>query len=207
MRLRKKKGTQEKLLQVESLMDVKESEELLAWLKEGRCFLEVGMGKGGFLTELALKNPENRYLGIDKSDAILLKANNRNEFPENLRIANSTFEAFAELIDDETFEGIYLNFSDPWPKARHAKRRLTYESFLKEYDRLLKPGGFIRFKTDSRDFFDFSVEEFRRTGRELSFVSYDLHHDDRIQDNIPTEYELRFAAEGKPIHALIYYKE
>ena len=117
----------------------------------------------------------------------------------------------AELIKDVFghFEvsQIYLNFSDPWPKDRHAKRRLTSKEFFARYDEILKPDGEVQFKTDNRELFDFSVEEIAKTKWKLSYISYDLHNDANCIGNVMTEYEERFSAEGKAINKLIAIRE
>ena len=103
-------------------------------------------------------------------------------------------------------EEIYLNFSDPWPKERHTKRRLTSHQFLERYDQILKEGGSIQFKTDNRDLFDFSVEEIRSAGWTIDQCTYDLHHSDFLEGNVMTEYEERFVAEGKPICKVTFHR-
>jgi len=167
--------------------------------------IEIGMGKGKFVTTLAIMNPDINYVGIEKYSSVLLRAV---EKQEELKLLNLRFIRMdAELIKDvfghfEVSE-IYLNFSDPWPKDRHAKRRLTSKEYFARYDEILKPEGEVQFKTDNRELFDFSVEEIAKTKWNLTYVTYDFHNDANCIGNVMTEYEERFCAEGKPINKLI----
>ena len=115
-------------------------------------------------------------------------------------------ENLATVFEDLEVSGIYLNFSDPWPKDRHYKRRLTYRGYLDTYGRLLKPGGQVIFKTDNRTLFDFSLIEAEAAGWTLDNVSYDLHHSPDMGNNVMTEYEAKFSGLGHPICRLIAHK-
>lgn len=207
MRLRPIKNLDQKLEQISyllSLSDLESFDDLFAVSQD--LYLEIGMGKGGFLYAMAQRHPDRNFLGIDRSDGIVLKASQSMEERPNMKLLIGDFEKIEELFPSGVVSGIFLNFSDPWPKKRHHKRRLTNRRFLDFYDRVLKPGGFIWLKTDSKDLFEYSLEEFADTGRELFDVTWDLHQDERYPDNIPTEYETKFSSLGYPIHGLRYVK-
>ncbi len=170
--------------------------------------IEIGMGKGKFLMELAARNPEINYIGIEKYSSVLLRALEKRQETElsNLYFIRFDAEYITEIFEKEEVDRIYLNFSDPWPKDRHAKRRLTSKEFLNKYDKILKQDGEVMFKTDNRILFDFSLEEAKIAGWELKEVTFDLHHSEYAVGNIMTEYEERFSAEGNPIHRLVSYR-
>ena len=164
--------------------------------------LEIGMGKGRFLMTLAAQHPEVNYLGIEKYSSVLLRALQKMEEDPlpNLRFIRMDAEYITDVFDKEEIDRIYLNFSDPWPKDRHAKRRLPSRQFLERYDQILKKDGIIEFKTDNRDLFDFAVEEITETKWKIDAVTYDLHHDEKMMEgNVMTEYEERFSSQGNPI--------
>lgn len=167
--------------------------------------IEIGMGKGRFLMELAARNPEINYIGIERVPTILYKALRKQE---ELKLTNLILIAFnADNINDLFVEGeidrIYLNFSDPWPKDRHADRRLTSPRYLKKYDAFLAKEGHIEFKTDNRSLFDYSLEAAPSAGWQLSEVTYDLHHSEYAEGNIMTEYEEKFSSMGTPINRVV----
>ena len=168
--------------------------------------IEIGMGKGRFITTLAAGNPDINYIGIEKYSSVLLRAVEKQDelqFP-NLRFIRMDAEGICEVFDKDEVDRIYLNFSDPWPKDRHAKRRLTSRQFFARYDNILKKTGRVEFKTDNRDLFDFSVEEVKEAGWNLKAVTYDLHNDASMNEgNVCTEYELKFSELGNPICKLI----
>lgn len=174
-------------------------------------FLEVGMGKGRFITELAQQNPDCNYVGIEKYSSVLLRAiTKREELTDlhNLLFLRMDAEDLAEVFGENEVSGIYLNFSDPWPKDRHAKRRLPSREFLARYDRILKPEGKVEFKTDNRVLFDFALEQAKEAGWTLEACTYDLHRDAAMMEgNIMTEYEERFSSQGNPICKLILSRE
>ncbi len=171
--------------------------------------VEIGMGKGKFIIELATRNPQINYIGIEKYSSVLLRAlEKRNETElTNLYLLRFDAEYLNDIFEQEEIDRIYLNFSDPWPKDRHAKRRLTSKEFLAKYDKCLKKNGEVIFKTDNRPLFDFSVEEAGIAGWKLKEVTYDLHHSEYMEGNVMTEYEERFSAQGNPIHRLVAYRE
>lgn len=163
--------------------------------------IEIGMGKGQFLTALAAANPGINYLGIEKYSSVLIRALEKQselDLP-NLRFLRLDAENVTDIFATAEVERIYLNFSDPWPKDRHAHRRLTSDRFLARYAQFLAPEGFVAFKTDNRGLFDYSVETATACGWELSELTYDLHHSPYEEGNLHTEYEDRFAALGNPI--------
>ena len=193
--------------------------------------IEIGMGKGDFIIELAQKNPDINYIGIEKFSSVLIRAIEKyeqiedgasatkpadtavsvlagesgsieNKAPANLFFIRFDAEHITDIFDKNEVDRIYLNFSDPWPKDRHAKRRLTSPQFLSLYDQILASDGYIQFKTDNRDLFDYSVEVVESTGAtgwHIDEITYDLHHSDQLEGNVMTEYEKKFVALGHPI--------
>ena len=172
--------------------------------------IEIGMGKGKFLHEMAKENPEINYIGIEKYSSVLLRAIQKMEEDPlpNLRFIRMDAEEISEVFAAQEIDRIYLNFSDPWPKDRHAKRRLPSREFLKRYDTFLKKDGILEFKTDNRPLFDFAVEELPFAGWEPIVITYDLHHDEElVKGNIMTEYEEKFSAMGNPICKYIIHRK
>ena len=173
-------------------------------------YIEVGMGKGRFITELAVRNPQNNYVGIEKYSSVLLRALEKREaMPEldNLFFLRMDAEELPEVFGENEVDGIYLNFSDPWPKDRHAKRRLTSDRFLPIYDQIMKPDGIIEFKTDNQDLFKYSLESIPEAGWNVDAVTFDLHNSALNEGNVMTEYEIKFSSEGNPICKLIASRE
>lgn len=171
--------------------------------------IEVGMGKGRFLMELAGQNPDINYIGIERYSSVLLRALQKMEKEErsNLMFLCIDAKELEEVFAPGEIDKIYLNFSDPWPKDRHAKRRLPSREFLARFDKILKKDGKIEFKTDNRGLFDFAVEELEPAGWKAEMITYDLHHDpEMMEGNIMTEYEEKFSALGNPIHKYIIYR-
>ncbi len=168
--------------------------------------IEIGMGKGKFIRELAESDPASDYLGIEKYSTVLLKAVrsfSKNELP-NLRFIRMDAEYILDVFGEGEISRIYLNFSDPWPKDRHAKRRLPSRSFLKKYERLLISDGCVEFKTDNRELFEFGLSEAKDLGWELLYVTWDLHNDpEAMKTNIMTEYEEKFSSIGNPIYKYV----
>ena len=170
----------------------------------GALHIEIGCGKGRFITETAKRNPDIRYIAVEKVSNVIVLAMEKaaaEEIP-NLRFMRGKFEVLAESFPDKSVDRIYLNFSDPWPKKGYAKRRLTHGGFLEIYKRILKDDGDICFKTDNRELFDFSLESFPENGFTLSEVTFDLHNSD-FEGNIMTEYEEKFSQMGFPICRLV----
>ena len=170
--------------------------------------LEIGMGKGLFLMSLAQMNPHINYIGIEKYSSVLVRALEKaHEYEgENIYFLRMEAEDICSVFEENEVDRIYLNFSDPWPKDRHAKRRLTSRSFWERYDNILTPEGRVIFKTDNRDLFDFSLEEVKEAGWTLENYTLDLHDSPYVEGNVMTEYEKRFVKTGKPICRLVAYR-
>lgn len=183
--------------------------------------IEIGMGKGQFLLTLAEQNPNINYIGIERYSSVLLRAVEKlgapgedsgsaahslpaNSFP-NLRFICRDAASLTEFFSPGEIARIYLNFSDPWPKARHARRRLTSREYFSRYDLILARGGQVEFKTDNWALFDFSAEQLDSSDIWcITRLTYDLHHDEEMRaGNVPTEYEARFSSMGTPICKLI----
>ena len=173
--------------------------------KEQPIHVEIGMGKGQFLMGMAEAHPDINYLGIEKYSSVLVRAVQKQEALElpNVRLIRMDAEDLEKVFSEEEVDRIYLNFSDPWPKDRHAKRRLTSGSFLARYNKIMKADGQIEFKTDNTDLFDFSLESVEEHGGNLRAVTRDLHHSEMAEGNIMTEYEEKFSSMGNPICKLI----
>lgn len=174
-------------------------------------YIEIGMGKGNFIINSAIREPSINFIGIEMYSSVLIRAveqmeelKNKNEDPKNLIFTNFDATYIEKLFDKNETDRIYLNFSDPWPKDRHTKRRLTSERFLNRYINFLKPDGEIHFKTDNNNLFDFSIEELQKQNWKILAVSRDLHNDPVMNEgNIMTEYESRFSRNGVKINKLI----
>ncbi len=170
--------------------------------------IEIGMGKGRFITELAALHPEVNYIGIEKYESVMIRAVAKREAIgecPNLIFLRYGAEELAQVFAAGEVDRIYLNFSDPWPKDRHARRRLTSSEFLARYRNFLAADGQLEFKTDNRSLFDFSLEQATEAGWTLQAVTFDLHHSEYAEGNIMTEYEERFSAIGNPIHRFIAF--
>lgn len=167
--------------------------------------VEFGCGKGGFITQLALRNPNINYIAAERAETVVYKAckkaNSSEETPSNLRFLYFDVSNCKEIFEQGEVERLYLNFSDPWPKARHSSRRLTYRGFLEKYADILKKEGEIHFKTDNKGLFAFSIEEFSASGWLMKNVTLDLHNSG-MEDNIMTEYEKKFSELGFTINRL-----
>ncbi|MDY6029272.1 MAG: tRNA (guanosine(46)-N7)-methyltransferase TrmB [Acidaminococcaceae bacterium] len=163
--------------------------------------LEIGCGKGRFTVGMAELFPEKAFIGIEtQQDVAYFPAKAAKEKAlSNIRIICANAEKLEDWFEPGEIKELYLNFSDPWPKARHAKRRLTHRNFLALYKKILGSGGHLRFKTDNRALFDFSVEEFKAFGLEIVALSYDLHNS-AYANHVQTEYEQKFSALGTPIN-------
>lgn len=163
-------------------------------------YLEIGMGKGKFLLEHALTHPEINYLGIEKFESVIVQAVDKivPQHLKNIKLLNVDAEKLEEYFDEKELSKIFLNFSDPWPKNRHIKRRLTYTSFLEKYDRIL--AGTIEMKTDNRELFEFSLISFNENKWDFLKLSLDLHGSNTNEKIITTEYEDRFTEKGNVIY-------
>ena len=169
---------------------------------DGPLYLEIGCGKGRFLAEHAQRDPDINFLGIEKYTSVLLRAIQKQEELDlkNLRFTRMDAEILPVVFAPGEVDHIYLNFSDPWPKERHAQRRLPSASFLRRYEEILTPDGTVEFKTDNEALFDFAISELESAGWEAEALSRDLHTDPVLSvGNILTEYEARFSSQGNRI--------
>ncbi|MEE3494225.1 MAG: tRNA (guanosine(46)-N7)-methyltransferase TrmB [Butyrivibrio sp.] len=206
MRLRNIAGSREVI--AESKYTVKDPEQKKGlWKKEifgnnNEIHIEIGMGKGRFIMDMAALHPDINYVGIEKYSSVLLRAIQKQE---ELQLPNVIFirmdaEDITEVFDESEVGKIYLNFSDPWPKDRHAKRRLPSREFLKRYDKILKADGVVEFKTDNEGLFTFARDEVEPAGWNIDAITYDLHNDEVMNEgNVMTEYEEKFSSLGNPI--------
>ncbi|MEE3469147.1 MAG: tRNA (guanosine(46)-N7)-methyltransferase TrmB [Butyrivibrio hungatei] len=206
MRLRNIAGSREVI--AESKYTVKDPEQKKGlWKKEifgndNEIHIEIGMGKGRFIMDMAALHPDINYVGIEKYSSVLLRAIQKQE---ELQLPNVIFirmdaEDITEVFDESEVGRIYLNFSDPWPKDRHAKRRLPSREFLKRYDKILKKDGVVEFKTDNEGLFTFARDEVEPAGWNIDAITYDLHNDEVMNEgNVMTEYEEKFSSLGNPI--------
>ena len=171
--------------------------------------IEIGMGKGQFIRNMALKNPGTNFIGIERYESVLMKAIQRKRNLEsegaidNLRFLCADARKLADIFETGEVDKIFLNFSDPWPKDRHANRRLTSPDFLQVYDRILKPEGVIEFKTDNVGLFGYSLEVVKESKWKLDFCSFDFHSEKESEGNIMTEYEEKFSGQGNKICKMI----
>lgn len=208
MRLRNVKGAKEKILSSRYNID-NPFDNINKWNKvfnnSNPIYIEIGMGKGKFIIENAINNPDINYIGIEKFDSVIVRAI---EKVEQLDIPNLKFIRMDATRIDEVFnkeiDKIYLNFSDPWPKDRHSKRRLTSSIFLEKYDKVFRNDNIIEMKTDNIDLFNYSVDSLKEYGYNIEYITNDLHKED--VDNIMTEYEERFSKLNIKINKLIARK-
>ncbi len=171
--------------------------------------IEIGMGKGKFLLNMAAAHPTINFVGIERYSSVLLRALEKFDTQEFCELENIRFicmdaKDITEVFAEDEISKIYLNFSDPWPKARHAKRRLTSTEYFERYEKILKKGHSVEFKTDNTELFEFSLEQVKEAGWILENFTYDLHHCELLNaGNIMTEYEEKFSNKGNPINKLI----
>ncbi len=210
MRLRNIAGSREVI--ADSKFTVKDPEKKKGlWKKEvfgnnNPVHIEIGMGKGRFLMDMAALNPDINYVGIEKYSSVLLRAIQKQEqlLLPNIIFIRMDAENIADVFAPSEVDKIYLNFSDPWPKDRHAKRRLPSREFLGRYDKILVPTGVVEFKTDNKDLFQFALDEVEPAGWTLDACTMDLHNDPVMNEgNVMTEYEERFSSLGNPIYKYI----
>ena len=171
--------------------------------------IEIGMGKGQFIRNMAIKHPDINFICVERYESVLMKAVQRKRNLEadktidNLRFLCADARKLAEIFEVGEADKIFLNFSDPWPKDRHADRRLTSPYFLDIYDRILKSDGVIEFKTDNVGLFEYSLKVIKDSKWRLDFCSFDFHSEKESDENIMTEYEEKFAGQGNKICKMI----
>ena len=212
MRLRNIKGSRENI-QASKYVVQEYREQKGKWRElfgnDHPIHIEIGMGKGRFLMDMATLHPEINYVGIEKYSSVLLRGIQKQE---ELQLPNVMFirmeaEYITEVFAKDEVDRIYLNFSDPWPKDRHAKRRLEAHEFLKRYNEILVPEGVVEFKTDNMDLFEFRGGGGEPAGWKLRQWTTDLHHDPKMNaGNVMTEYEERFSSVGNPICKYVIYR-
>lgn len=214
MRLRNIPGAKDEILDSPYVIQEPEARKGIwagVFLKKQPLHIEVGMGKGRFLMDMERLHPEINYVGIEMYDSVLLRALQKREESEaggavfpNLFFMRMDARNLPEVFAKGEVDRIYLNFSDPWPKARHAKRRLTSGEFLARYDKILAKGGTVEFKTDNKELFEFSLEEGKEADWRLLAHTFDLHRDqEMMRGNVMTEYEEKFSSMGNPIYKMV----
>jgi len=163
--------------------------------------IEVGTGKGQFIVEMAKRHPEINFVGVElQSNALVIALEKQLEADlPNLKFLRADARKLTEFFEAGEVNRIYLTFSDPWPKSRHEKRRLTFKTFLSMYENILDKSGEIQFKTDNRGLFEYSLVSFSHYGMRLNEVYLDLHNSD-IEENVMTEYEEKFSKRGNVIY-------
>lgn len=203
MRLRKVKNVEEKIKEFDGLIISEPEKHKGNWNKlfgnDNPIHLEIGMGKGKFIIEKAKREPNVNFIGCELVQSIIYKAAKSVKDVPNLLMINYDALKLGEVFDKGEIGKIYLNFSDPWPKSRHEKRRLTSDSFLNVYREIKASDGVIEFKTDNRGLFEYSVMSLNNNGFEFLDISFDLHNDGR-ENIVTTEYEDRFSARGNVIY-------
>lgn len=210
MRLKKVKNAKERI-EASDYFVCNPKENIGKWQEvfknENPIHIEIGMGKGRFIVNMAKTYPNINFIGIEKYDSVMVKALNildeEKKIP-NLKLVLIDADGIEEVFKNDV-DRIYLNFSDPWPKSKHEKRRLTSKDFLRKYDNVFKDKKEIFQKTDNFDFFEYSRKSFLEYGYEIKNLTYDLHNENIF--NIPTEYEEKFSAKGVKINRLEAYKD
>lgn len=206
MRMRNKPWAEDYLLEHRDIVsiDLSQKNNITSWFEKVQpIHIEVGSGMGRFITEMAKANPAINYIGIERDKNVMIRIVEKAiELDiKNLRLLTVDAEKLTEIFNPGEIDRIYLNFSDPWPKTRHAKRRLTHANFLSVYKTILKDDGEIHFKTDNQGLFEFSIESMSQFGMKLKNINLNLH-DNEPADNIKTEYEEKFSAKGFRINRL-----
>jgi len=185
-------------------IDLSQKDNITSWFEKVQpIHIEVGSGMGRFITEMAKSNPAINYIGIERDKNVMIRIVEKaiEQDIKNLRLLTVDAEKLTEIFNPGEIDRVYLNFSDPWPKTRHAKRRLTHANFLSVYKTILKDEGEIHFKTDNQGLFEFSIESMSQFGMKLKNINLNLH-DNEPADNIKTEYEEKFSAKGFRINRL-----
>lgn len=207
MRRRKIKGSDQKLISYDNYVITSAGDHKGRWRElfgnNHPLHLEIGMGRGSFLKKFAEKIPEINYIGIETKEEVMLygvKESAEAALP-NIKFIWQNADDLTDFFSPGEIDRIYLNFSDPWPKKRHAKRRLTHSDFLERYSHVLKEGGELHFKTDHEELFEFSLNSLADAGWKLKNISLDLYKN-LPEDNIPTDYETKFVEQGLKIYRL-----
>ncbi|MBP2000501.1 tRNA (guanine-N7-)-methyltransferase [Paenibacillus shirakamiensis] len=213
MRLRGRKGIRENLEAQQELVVLNPREYKGRWAEffgnDNPIYIELGMGKGQFISGMSAKYPDCNFIGMDMYDELIRRASEKarniwleqgeNE-PPNVKLALGNIEDLEEFFAPDEVERVYLNFSDPWPKSRHGRRRLTHPRFLDKYKVVLNDKGEIHFKTDSLTLFEFSLNSFAASGLQMSDISLSLHREGINEAHIMTEYETKFHNQNMPIY-------
>lgn len=208
-RVRKQPGTREALMQYAPVVVLEPEQYKGRWQEAfgnaNPIQMEVGMGKGKFVSTMARQNSDINFIGVEVIEEVLLDAvkrmNRAEGIPDNLRLVWINASLLEDLFAPGEVERIYLNFSDPWPKTRHAKRRLTHKGFLDQYALILNAEGQVHFKTDNQGLFEFSLNEFSACGWKLQNIQLDMYKK-LPEGNVATEYETKFHNQGLPIYRL-----
>ena len=213
MRMRKKKHSRERLDACRALLCEKKDHPIASaeedFGRKAPMHLEIGCGKGAFACGMAANYPDTCFYAVERVENVMINALERaeaeraNRLKDNLRFIIDNADHIEEYFAEGSLDTVYLNFSDPWPKERHAKRRLTYRTYLLKYFKLLKQDGCIRFKTDNVGLFDFTLGELAELGLSPETVTRDLHRSPYAEGNVMTEYETNFSSQGFPIHMLV----
>lgn len=204
MRLRRIPGTKEALTHYEDLVIMDPESNKGRWREffgnDHPIHVELGMGKGQFISTLAAQHPEINYIGMEfREEMVHIAAKKMGNHRGNVALLWFNVDNILEIFNPGELSRIYLNFSDPWPKKRHGKRRLTYRNYLAKYKKLFDNAGEIHFKTDNKDLFEFSLNEFGDSGFFLKNITLDLHNSE-FKGNVLTEYEKKFSQKGMPIY-------
>lgn len=216
MRQRKIKDIENKILKYNYLLVDDYSQVIGRWrnrfaeknsdedIIDKKLLVEFGCGRGRFINDTAIKFPTDLFVAIEGVTSVIYRALEKTEDMglANVRYINDYIDDAGEIFADEEVDGIYLNFSDPWPKERHERRRLTAPNAIEAYQKMLSPGGFVKQKTDNEKFFDYSHSKFVELGFEIIEYSKDLHSSEYNSENVMTEYERKFALLGKKINYL-----
>ncbi|MDQ6420365.1 tRNA (guanosine(46)-N7)-methyltransferase TrmB [Paenibacillus sp. LHD-117] len=213
MRLRGRKGIRESLESQPELVVLDAAPHRGKWREffgnDNPIYVELGMGKGRFISQMSVRNPHINFIGVDMYDELLRRASEKGRIaweekgvnsPPNLALLRANIEGIETMFAPGELERIYLNFSDPWPKGKHARRRLTHERFVAKYIEILNERGEIHFKTDSMTLFEFSLNSFAGMELVMRNISLHLHRDEPRVDLVFTEYEMKFMEKGQPIH-------
>lgn len=206
MRMRNKPWAEDYLISHRDIVSIDDERkgQITEWFsKKQPLYIEVGSGMGRFITEMAQRYPEVNFVGIERDKNVIIRIVEKviEQNISNLRLLTTDAQHLQEFFRNGEVDRVYLNFSDPWPKKRHAKRRLTHPNFLTHYKEILNDDGEIHFKTDNQHLFEFSIESMSQFGMKLKNINLDLHTNEP-EDNIKTEYEEKFSTKGFRINRL-----